>query len=175
MFIDSCGWYVAAKHCSPKKPGIVMARRFTFLVSLAALFLASCTSSVNTARQTVPADFRLLVGSGGGFAGRWTGHLVRGTDSVFSWSGRRAGEAPVFAGLLPADSLATLWQAAASAHLLDSASSITSANYVHLLTLSAGGMERTFQWEDTEPRDSNTPAAQFARRASMMLARVTQP
>jgi hypothetical protein len=88
----------------------VLCARGRWLSALLLLLFASawggaCTGSRSgqNAPLNVPADFRLLIGEGGGFTGSYAGYLVHADGSVFEWRSRSAAEDTVLlAHLTPA-------------------------------------------------------------------------
>ena len=61
---------------------------FLFLVpALALVGCATCRRGEPTDAPGAPADFRLLIGKGGGFTGQWRGITVHADGGAWTWSG----------------------------------------------------------------------------------------
>ncbi|HEX7069720.1 MAG TPA: hypothetical protein VF190_02895, partial [Rhodothermales bacterium] len=59
--------------------------------------------SVMASGSAVAADFEVILGSGGGFTGNWTGYRIGADGTVWSWSGIGVPTDTVLVGRLPAD------------------------------------------------------------------------
>lgn len=58
---------------------------------------------------TIPEDFNMVVGQGGGFAGLWKGYTIEADGTVKAWSGLIQNEKAEVVGKLDADQLQALW------------------------------------------------------------------
>lgn len=80
------------------------------------LFVFGLTGCTNSSVQTetvivpIPADFRVVLGQGGGFAGLWSGYTILADGSVQAWSGPVQNENPEVIGMLPGDRMRALWR-----------------------------------------------------------------
>ncbi len=87
------------------------------MVLLGALLMLSCKSHKSVSKNVgkvdqveVPKDLKIVLGSGGGFTGRWQGHTVYADGTVESWEGRWAEQNPVIlANKLSEDEVREIW------------------------------------------------------------------
>lgn len=123
------------------------------------------------AQHSVPADFELIVGSGGGFTGHWSGFLIEGDGRVWSWSGIGVPTDTTLVGDLPADSLIVLWTAIGETTFFDEPTGET-GNVTAVLEVTGGGRTARSTWipsvEAAEP--PKTPVEAVYRRARTMAA-----
>jgi hypothetical protein len=114
----------------------------------AAMVFASCsTCGLDTVAKTDEAKrlaLHIVVGEGGGIAGRWEGHTIMGDGSVYHWKGRGAGESPQLFGRLPADTMCALWDAAIS--LRSPAPGDSTGSLVQMLTVTAADSTKRYAW-----------------------------
>jgi hypothetical protein len=138
----------------------------SLLIAFFPLLTLSCTTSGTTsehARAPVPADLKITVGSGGGISGLWKGYSILASDSVLEWEGKSVGDNVRFAGRLSPDTLALWWDAIRDQRLLDRPSRTLAANFVQLISVSAGGTEHIFMWEPGIQADTTAMSAQVLR------------
>ena len=123
------------------------------------------------ADSAVPGDLRIIVGSGGGFTGRWDGYLIEADGQVWSWSGIGVPTDTTQAGVLPADSLAALWTEIRTSSFF-SDSTAQSGNITAILEVTADGETHRSTWipnvDELEPPKSPTEA--LYRRARHLAA-----
>lgn len=115
---------------------------FTF-----ALLLLSCSSgrSNGTMSDSVPKDFKLSFGEGGGITGRWIGFTIVADGSVLKWDGGRAEENVTARTKLSSEELSTLWQRVKILqHVTDSV--LEKGNITYYLRLTANATSREFTW-----------------------------
>lgn len=136
----------------------------TLLLLSAQFGCAPMSPSTHNGSPAIPADLQIVLGEGGGFSGLWTGYSIQASDTVFEWKGKSFGENPVFAGMLPHDSLSVLWQLARGLRLSERPSNVVHANYVEALKIFVNGSEHMFTWEPSMSPDSTT-ASTAAYRA----------
>lgn len=142
---------------------------------LLGLLLGSCsTSGSGSATAGIPADLRIMLGEGGGFSGLWSGFTLTSGDSVFRWTGRLPGDNLVAVGSVPHDSLLALWRSIDASSLLDSVSTETQANLVHLVAIRAQGRERSFTWAESAPAGPPSAALLLNARIRSLLAQPLQ-
>lgn len=119
------------------------------------LSLLGCLSSGDVAdnsRQigtdslhTVPPDFEMVFGEGGGFTGQWTGHTIRANGAVYSWQGPVAGSNADSTGELRADSLLRIWADLQEIGFF-SDSLNESGNMVAFVRVTAGNQRNRVAW-----------------------------
>lgn len=88
-----------------------------FVSLLALIILAPACSSKKKINQSaaassagaIPADFQLIVGTSGGFAGRMNGYTIEANGAVTQWEGKYPGENVTQTGQLNAEEMAELW------------------------------------------------------------------
>ncbi len=120
---------------------------FLLLCSLV-LVLGSCAPCepdfIGRRDEHKPAEFSIVLGEGGGFAGTWQGYTITGNGVVFSWSGRGARENEQEIGLLAPDTLCALWDAVQPLSAVPSVDS--SGSLVQFLTVAIQDSTRTYSW-----------------------------
>ena len=123
-----------------------------------------------------PSDFNLLLGSGGGFTGRWDGYRIERDGTVWSWRGIGVPTDSTRLGVLPADSLAALARSIEAAGFYAD-STHEPGNVTAFLEVSSGGQTNRVTWiptvDELEPPKSPTEAV--FRRARAMAAAVGSP
>jgi len=125
--------------------------------------------------ETVPPDFRLVAGSGGGFTGRWDGFVVRADGTVLEWAGIGAHADSTVAGRLNAASIDSLWKWVQEARFFEDAGG-EPGNMSAFLEIRAEGRTHRVVWvptvEGLEPPANPTEALyRVARRMAAGAAR----
>lgn len=144
----------------------VLRRRSAALLEVAFLILTlsflACQSSRSTQSESrslvsVPRDFRLVIGEGGGFTGQWTGFTVDSSGAIFSWRGQMAEQSQKQYARFSSRRFNELWQKIADAHFFDIDTSGT-GNMTQFMIVSANGKVHRTSWAKASETDSpNTP------------------
>lgn len=82
--------------------------RLLTLIGLLCFSLA-CNRHSNDPTGTVPADFELVFGSGGGITGLWQGFTLQADGRLLRWNGPMAGANETVAGSVSMDDRRALW------------------------------------------------------------------
>ena len=86
-----------------------------FCLAATLLLVVGITGCANSAIQTdaaiatVPEDFSIVFGQGGGFTGLWNGFTIRANGSVLAWSGPIQNENSEVIGTLHSEQIQALW------------------------------------------------------------------
>jgi hypothetical protein len=118
------------------------------VLAVCCLFPAAChSSSPRSATDTtsVPADLRVVVGEGGGFAGRWTGFSINSSGSVLSWSGPYEEAETELTGEVRQDELSAFWQSVREAGFFEIDAG-EPANMTTFLQITADGKTHRVAW-----------------------------
>ena len=94
---------------------------------------------------SVPADFEMMLGEGGGFSGQWSGYTIRADGSVFAWQGPVAGVNLDSIGVLEPDSLRRIWQRVKDIGFF-SQSMEEAGNITAFVRITADSMEARASW-----------------------------
>jgi hypothetical protein len=136
---------------------------------------AETPDSVMAPGSAIAPDFEVVLGSGGGFTGRWTGYRIDGDGTVWSWSGIGVPTDTVRVGRLPADSLLALARALEDASFYADSTAQT-GNVTAMLEVTRGGVTHRSSWipsvRELEPPVSPTEAVYW--RAQTMAASAVQ-
>ncbi len=126
---------------------------------LCATLAGGCTAQKEAERLQgeTPLHFAIILGSGGGFAGRYEGYYVDSLGAVSSWRGVTFGNsARKEIGKFDPGQCAAIQDMIAGDSLL--ALNFTKAvNLTSFMTLASGAGEHRFSWEGTNP-DNAVPA-----------------
>jgi hypothetical protein len=114
------------------------------------LWLNSCGSSEATkpdlySLTSVPSDFQLVIGEGGGFTGQWSGYVVDSVGAVSSWRGTSPEQNVKRTTKLTRPQFDKLWQMIANAHFFDIDTTGT-GNMTVAMQVSAGGTVHRTSW-----------------------------
>ncbi len=129
------------------------------LLVLFATLAGGCTAQKEAERPQgeTPLHFAIILGSGGGFAGRYEGYYVDSLGAVSSWRGVTFGNSTrKEIGTLEPGKCAAIQDMITGDSLL--AMNFTNAgNLTSFMTLASGAGEYRFSWEGTNP-DNAVPA-----------------
>jgi hypothetical protein len=114
------------------------------------LSLTSCGSSEATkpdvySLTSVPNDFQLVIGEGGGFTGQWSGYVVDSAGAIFSWRGTSPEQNVKRTTKLTRPQFDKLWQMIANAHFFDIDTTGT-GNMTVAMQVTAGGTVHRTSW-----------------------------
>ena len=123
------------------------------------LFLVSCQSSKATkpdlsSLESVPSDFQLVIGEGGGFTGQWSGYVVDSLGTVFSWRGTSPDRNLKRTTTLARPQFDKLWQMISNARFFEFDTTGT-GNMTVAMQVTAGGTVHRTSWakpSGTRPR-----------------------
>jgi hypothetical protein len=130
-----------------------------FLIIATTLSLASCSSSEAAksdvyAQATLPSDFQLTMGEGGGFTGQWNGFVVDSAGTVSSWRGTSPDQNVKRTGKLARPQFDKLWQIILNTRFFDIDTTGT-GNMTVAIQVTAGGTTHRTSWakpSGTRPR-----------------------
>jgi hypothetical protein len=130
------------KHCSS-----ILVLILTIATGLS---LTSCRSSEATKSDiyslaSVPTDFQLVIGEGGGFTGQWSGYVVDSAGVIFSWRGTSPEQNVKRTTKLTRPQFDKLWQMIANAHFFDIDTTGT-GNMTVAMQVTAGGTVHRTSW-----------------------------
>jgi hypothetical protein len=140
------------------------------------LTILACHSSDSTKSESgsdlsVPHDFRLVIGEGGGFTGEWIGNTVDSIGTLFSWRGTKAEENTRKTSTLKTAAFRELWQSIADGHFFDIDSSGT-GNMTEFMTVSANGKMHRVSWAKPRATASDlTPVQRMYSTCRGIIAR----
>ncbi len=141
----------------------------TLVIIAAALTIAclpGCKNGENVSRSEValPADFDIIVGQTGGFAGRMTGFAVNADGVVMEWEGKHAKENIRRESAPDPTRALTIWRDATEAGILQM-SEQAAGEATWFVALTAGGESRRVSWSSwpSDPEDM-TEAQRFYNR-----------
>ena len=103
---------------------------------------------------SIPSDFQLTIGEGGGFTGRWNGFIVDSTGTVFSWRGITPGQNTERITKLARPEFDQLWQTIINARFFDIDTTGT-GNITLTMQVTAAGKVHRASWAkpaETQPR-----------------------
>ena len=147
---------------------------------LSPLVVTGCRRSISpdTAESTqydpAPSDFKMMLGQGGGFAGRWTGFTIESDGSIVEWSGPVAGSNEHPAGTLGREGAAAIWHDVVKIDFfsqeIDERGEVTA-----FLTINADSVEHRVSWipgvEGLEPPKHPVEALLWRTRKIAMAAK----
>jgi hypothetical protein len=138
---------------------------FPVLISVLAftsvLLVASCQSSETakpelTPSTTIPSDFQLVIGEGGGFTGQWRGYIVDSAGMVSTWTGTSPEQNVKRSAELARRQFDKLWQLIANSRFFETDSTGTGNMTVALQVTANGKVHRT-SW--AKPSGTRSPLA----------------
>lgn len=133
----------------------------SIVIIATAFFIASCHSSETAKPElsstTIPSDFQLVIGEGGGFTGQWSGYLVDSTGAVSTWRGISPEQNVKRTAKLARQQFAKLWQTIVNARFFDIDSSGTGNMTVAMQVTANGTVHRT-SW--AKPSGTRSPLTQ---------------
>ena len=114
-------------------------------IAAAGLVLAiGCAKSTGGA-GSVPEDFEMSLGEGGGITGLWQGHTVTADGRVSTWNGRSEKAEREPAGSVDPATCATLWTALREADFFE-LDSHESGNMTRVMEVTANGQTHAVRW-----------------------------
>ena len=124
-----------------------------------AISLLSCQIFETSKRESLtatslPSDFQLTMGEGGGFSGQWNGFIVDSTGTVFSWRGITPGQNTERITKLARPEFDQLWQTIINARFFDIDTTGT-GNITLTMQVTAAGKVHRASWAkpaETQPR-----------------------
>jgi hypothetical protein len=138
--------------------------------------LPGCSSSSRSdmadAPQTepVPTDFKLTLGQGGGFAGRWTGFTIDHDGTISEWSGPVAESNMHPAGTLSSQQLQAIWRDATESEFF-SQEIAESGELTAFLKINADSIEHRVFWiPGVEELESPKHPAEAMYRRTLKVA-----
>ena len=130
------------------------------LLCIFVLVVGACSScdpdTIGQKEKAKPAQFRIVMGEGGGFAGSWQGYTIRGEGTVYAWSGKGARENEHQIGRLSPDTLCALWEAVQGLESIQQADSLGSLT--QFIEITVQDSSKTFSWRP-RPGVSTTKTA----------------
>ncbi len=100
------------------------------------------------AEERVPPDFSIVLGSGGGFAGTWSGYIVGPDGAVSRWSGVTSSDDVEQIGSLSREELAAAWTEVEKAKYFSTQLEET-GNMTAFLEITADGRKHRTSWVPT--------------------------
>ena len=125
---------------------------FSFLVALLLASGPGCKHSEKA--MAAPSDLQIMVGQGGGFAGRMTGYTIGADGSVVEWEGKYPGENKRADAPADKERAAALWQQAVEANILETSQQEV-GNMTWFVNVRADGQTRRVSWSEW-PEDRTT-------------------
>jgi hypothetical protein len=134
----------------------------SFLAIASGLFLISCQSTETTksdpkASATIPSDFQLVMGEGGGFSGQWNGYVVDSTGTVSTWRGISHDQNVKRSTKLARKQFEKLWQVITNGHFFDIDTTGTENMTVAMQVTANGTVHRTSWAKPSGTRSPLTP------------------
>jgi hypothetical protein len=144
--------------------------RFSFppsailLCTVSILTILACHSSdssrsVSRSDLSVPNDFRLVIGEGGGFTGQWNGYIVDSAGTVSSWHGISPGQDVRRTAKLAPQQFVRLWQTITNARFFDIDTTET-GNMTVTMQVTANGTVHRASWAKPSGTRSRPAAVQ---------------
>ena len=132
------------------------------LILASGLLVISCQSAETTKpdltpSSTIPSDFQLVIGEGGGFTGLWNGYVVDSTGAVSTWRGISPEQNAKRTAKLARQQFAKLWQTIVNARFFDIDSSGTGNVTVAMQVTANGTVHRTSWAKPTGTQSPLTP------------------
>lgn len=142
--------------------------RLTTMYSFGLLLMVPCLvgclgwsgcarSKATTQAADVPADFTMVFGQGGGFAGLWSGYVIDADGRVAAWKGPVTREDTTDIGTLTPEAVAALWQQVQEAEYFVQKRTET-GNMTSYIEVTAEGVTHRTSWvtrvEMTKPPPS---------------------
>ncbi len=109
--------------------------------------------------DSMPADFSIVIGSGGGFSGLWEGHRIDADGAMTAWRGVGEQQESRRIGSLTKSHMEDLWQRIHDDGLLDLQIS-ESGNHTTFIEMTTNGSTRRLSWATGSQVDD--PAATAA-------------
>lgn len=127
-----------------------------------AISLLSCQIFEPSKREfrstiSIPSDFQLTTGEGGGFTGRWNGYIVDSTGTVFSWRGITPGQNTVRITKLARPEFDKLWQTIVNARFFDIDTMGTGNITLTMQVMAAGKVHRASWAKPAETQSRPAP------------------
>lgn len=124
---------------------------------------------------SVPKDFRLVLGEGGGATGRWSGYTLERDGAVLAWQGPVAETDPNRIATLSPAEVSMFWREAVEADILE-ADMQDAGNRTAFVEIRANGREHRVSWvpgyAPVEP--PKTPIEAFYRESRSRLGQLVQ-
>lgn len=122
-----------------------------------AISLLSCQKPEFRPATSVPSDFQLTIGEGGGFTGQWNGFIVDSTGTVFSWRGITPGQHTERITKLAPPEFEHLWQTITNARFFDIDTTGTGNITLTMQVTAAGKVHRASWAKPAETRSHLAP------------------
>lgn len=136
---------------------------------------SSAPASNDAVPSSVPRDFRLVLGEGGGATGRWSGYTLERDGAVLAWQGPVAESDPNRIATLSPEDVSTFWREAVEADIFD-ADMQDAGNRTAFVQIRANGREHRVSWvpgyAPIEP--PKTPIEAFYRQSRSRLGQLVQ-
>lgn len=126
------------------------------LVFLVGACSACDPDTIGQKEKDKPAQLRIVIGEGGGFAGSWQGYTIRGEGTVFAWNGKGARENERPIGRLSSDTLCALWDAVQDLESIQPTNS--AGSLTQFIEITVQDSSKTYSWQP-RPGASRTKAA----------------
>ena len=141
------------------------------ILTIISCHTADTSKSESDSRISVPNDFRLVIGEGGGFTGEWIGNTVDSSGSVLSWRGSQAEKNPRQTSKLKATQLQNLWQSIDEGRFFDRDSSGT-GNMTQIMIVTANGKVHRVTWAKSNGSVSDlTPVQRLYNSCIAIISR----
>lgn len=123
----------------------------------------------------VPADFTMVFGQGGGFAGLWSGYVIHADGTVQTWQGPVTREDTTTAGMLPSEDIAALWNEVQENNYFDQDAQ-EAGNMTSFIELTANGTTHRTSWViRVEKATPATPLERLYDYSRMLAQSVSDP
>ncbi len=122
-----------------------MTGAWRWIAALLVVATLSCAKSTGDRTESVPDDFRMRFGEGGGVTGLWQGSTVHADGTVASWQGRSEKAEDEAAGKIDAKSCAMLWKSVEDAGFFE-LDSRPPGNMTRVIEVTAEGRTHSVRW-----------------------------
>jgi len=141
------------------------------ILTILACHSSDSSRSGSRSDSSVPSDFHLVIGEGGGFTGEWNGNTVDSTGLIFSWRGAKAEQDAKQISRLKTAQFHELWQSIEEGRFFDIDSS-GFGNMTEFMMVSANGKVHRVSWAKQGPTASDlTPVQRIYNTCRGIIAR----